>query len=361
MQSNEPSVDDTAQIPATEDAASASADEGKSQEPSPSQGETQGQDKTQDQKARPKSRRRVIVRRTAKTVVGLGVVLAFLALGDRWAVLYAENVAASEAQKALHLRAAPEVHIDGFPFVATALTGDLDHVEVNIPDISAGPVSVAQVKANVDDIHIDGLPTSVKGVVLGKVRGDVFLDFEDLNREVGASQIHLTPGREKNTVDARGDIPVGGTQMQVRARGEVQRVGDRGVALTVSGTRLVIPGVLTYTPGKGGGLQLAAPAAGKVDEGDFKQTTGQRLVPGRMMKGKVLDTLIDHPALLKPAGIDPSLLKGLQKTQEPKVAEAMEFSAELPKDMPGDLGLRDISVRKDGIAVQLTGTDVPVG
>ncbi|MFF2509009.1 DUF2993 domain-containing protein [Streptomyces sp. NPDC058067] len=308
------------------------------------------------------TRPRVIARRTAKTVLGLGVVLAFLAVGDRWAVLYAENLAASQVRDALHLRAAPEVHIDSFPFVGQLATGDLDHVEVNIPDISAGPVSVAQVKATVDDIRIVGsLPSSVKGAVLGRVRGDVLLDFDDLNREVGASQVHLAPGRQKNTVVAHGDVPVAGTQVQVRARGQVRRTGDRGVALTVSGTRLVVPGLLTYTPGKGGGLQLAAPAAGKVDEGDFEETTGQRLVPGRMMKGRVLDTLIEHPALLKPAGIDPTLLKGLRKTQEPKVAEAMEFSARLPDDMPGDLGLRDISVRKDGIAVKLIGSSVPVG
>src|SRR6185312_9714790 len=36
---------------------------------------------------------RRIVRRTVKVVVALAVVLAFLVLGDRWAVLYAENLA----------------------------------------------------------------------------------------------------------------------------------------------------------------------------------------------------------------------------------------------------------------------------
>ncbi|WP_233521764.1 hypothetical protein [Streptomyces triticagri] len=97
-----------------------------------------------------------------------------------------------------------------------------------------------------------------------------------------------------------------------------------------------------------------------MDEDAFEETTGQRLVPGRKMKGRVLDTLVEHPALLEPAGIDPSLVKGLQQTREPKVAEAMEFSAELPDDMPGDLGLRRISVTTDGVRAELTGTDVPV-
>ncbi|MFG2533104.1 hypothetical protein [Streptomyces sp. NPDC048516] len=53
-------------------------------------------------------------------------------------------------------------------------SGAIDHVEVNVPDVDAGPVSVAQVKGTVDDIRIVGsLPSSVKGAVLSRVRGDV--------------------------------------------------------------------------------------------------------------------------------------------------------------------------------------------
>lgn len=140
-------------------------------------------------------RPRRIVRRTLKTAVALAVVLAFLALGDRWAVLYAENAAARQVQKALKLHAEPEVHIDSFPFIGQILAGNIDHVEVNVPHVDAGPVSVAQVKGAVDDLRIvGGLPSSVKGAVLSRVRGDILLDFKDLNREVGASQLRLTPG-----------------------------------------------------------------------------------------------------------------------------------------------------------------------
>ncbi|MGW2918120.1 LmeA family phospholipid-binding protein [Streptomyces angustmyceticus] len=302
------------------------------------------------------------MRRTAKVLVALAVVLAFLALGDRWAVLYAENVAAQQAQKALKLRAEPEVHIDSVPFVGQVLAGDIDHVEVDVPDVDAGPVSVAQVKATADDIRIVGsLPSSVKGAVLTRVHGDILLDFKDLNREVGASQIHLRPGPGKDTVVAGGDLPVGGKHAQVRGRAQLQRTGDRGLRMTVRDTRVVVPGLLTYVPGKGGGVQLTAPVADKLDEGELRQAAGKPVSPRQMMKGHVLDTLVDHPALLKPTGIDPSLIEGLQKLREPKVAQQMEFSGKLPDNLPGDIRLRGISVTENGIRAELTGKDVRVG
>ncbi len=402
MLSNEPSADSKARVPASrapqdgpasnnQGPAEPSAPGGEEPDASSTQGNTVGVDSdatgagtrvagaagattaadtgtdntiTGDEKEPPGTGRkpRRIVRRTAKVVVTLAVVLAVLALGDRWAVLYAENLAAQQVQKALKLRAEPEVHIDSFPFIGQVLTGNIDHVEVNVPDIDAGPVSVAQVKGTVDDIRIVGsLPSSVKGAVLSRVRGDVLLDFKDLNREVGASQIHLVPGPEKNTVLAAGDLPVGDKQARIRGRAQLQRTGDRGLRMTVQDTRVVVPGLLTYVPGKGGGLQLTAPVADKMDEGELQQATGKHVLPQQMMKGRALDTLVNHPSLLKPTGIDPSLIQDLQKLREPKVAQQMEFSAQLPDNLPGDIRLRDISVTKNGIRAQLTGKDVPVG
>ncbi len=306
--------------------------------------------------------RRWTFRRVAKITAAVVVVLAFLLLGDRWAVLYAEKVAAQKVQEELGLHAEPEVHVDSFPFVAQLAAGRLDRVEATVPHVPAGRVSVAKVEGTVDDLRIVGnLPNSVKGAVLSELRGEVFLDFDDLNREVGASQVQLTPGRQKNTVRAHGEMPVAGTQAEIRARAHMERTGDHGVAMAVADTRIVVPGLLTYTPGEGGGLQLAAPAADKMDDSDFEQATGEPLSPGQLMKGSALDALTEHPELLKPAGIDPSLIRGLQKVQEPKVAKELQFSARLPDSMPGDIRLRDISVEKDGVRAELTGSDVPLG
>ncbi|MEE4418254.1 DUF2993 domain-containing protein [Streptomyces bugieae] len=394
MLSNEPSADSKARVPASRAAQDGpgsdnqcpdepTAQGGVEPDASSAQGNTAGADSgtgtgsattaadagtgntvTGDQKEHPQAARtsRRMVRRTAKVVVALAIVLAFLTLGDRWAVLYAENVAAQQVQKALKLHAEPEVHIDSFPFIGQVLAGTIDHVEVDVPDVDAGKLSVAQVKGTVDDIRIVGsLPSSVKGAVLSRVRGDVLLDFTDLNREVGASQIHLMPGPEKNTVLADGALPVGDKQAQIRGRARLQRTGDRGLRMTVQDTRVVVPGLLTYVPGKGGGLQLTAPVADKMDKGELQQATGKNVLPQQMMKGSVLDTLVGHPSLLKPTGIDPSLIQGLRKLREPKVAQQMEFSVQLPDNLPGDIRLRDISVTQNGIRAQLTGKDVPVG
>ncbi|MGP3769184.1 LmeA family phospholipid-binding protein [Streptomyces sp. SDT5-1] len=359
MIENGPSEDSKAQVPGARDAS----------EPS-----TVGNDTGEtpsaplDRKARRARRRearkaaRTPARTAVKVTASVVVVLAFLALGDRWAVLYAENMAAKQVQDGLKLQAEPEVHIDSFPFLGQVVMGNIDHVEVNVPHVPAGPVSVAQVKGSVDDIRIVGsLPSSVKGAVLSKVRGDVFLAFDDLNREVGASQVKLAPGPRPNTVQAKGDIPVAGKQAQIRGRAHLERTGDHGLALTVSDTRIVVPDLLTYTPGKGGGLQLTAPAIAKMDKQETEQATGERLRPGQLLKGATIDALADHPSLLKPAGIDPSLIKGLQKVQEPKVAQAMEFKAQLPRDLPGDLRLRQVTVSDDGIRARLTGREVPLG
>ncbi|WP_425841019.1 DUF2993 domain-containing protein [Streptomyces fractus] len=361
MIENGPSEDSTAHIPATR---TATGGEPADDAPDSPPGDTDTpQDRSRNRKDRKARRaRRSPARTTVKVLITLGVVLGFLALGDRWAVLYAQNMAAKKVQEALKLHAEPEVHIDAFPFLGQVAMGHIDHVEVNVPHVPAGPVSIAQVKGSIDDIRIVGsLPSSVKGAVLSKVRGDILLDFDDLNREVGASQVKLSPGPHRNTVRAKGDLPVAGKQAKIRARAHLERTGDHGLALSVEDTRIVVPGLLTYTPGKGGGLQLAAPTIDKMDERQTEQATGRQLRPNTLLKGGALNALADHPSLLKPAGIDPSLIEGLQKVREPKVAQKMEFSAQLPKDLPGDLRLRDISVRHDGIHARVTGEEVPLG
>lgn len=69
------------------------------------------------------------------------VLAAFLALGDRWALLYAERTAAEKVRDQLKLSASPEVEIDGFPFVTQILDQRLDSVSVTVPDVAADRVS----------------------------------------------------------------------------------------------------------------------------------------------------------------------------------------------------------------------------
>ncbi|NED89885.1 DUF2993 domain-containing protein, partial [Streptomyces sp. SID11233] len=76
-----------------------------------------------------------------KAVITLVTLLAFLALGDRWAVLYAEHTAAEKLKDTMHLEATPEVSIGGFPFVTQVLGKHLGSVTVTVPDVAADRVS----------------------------------------------------------------------------------------------------------------------------------------------------------------------------------------------------------------------------
>lgn len=76
-----------------------------------------------------------------KAVVGILVLAAFLTLADRWALLYAEHRAADRLKDQLHLSAAPEVDIEGFPFLTQLADRRLDEVKVTVPDVAASRVS----------------------------------------------------------------------------------------------------------------------------------------------------------------------------------------------------------------------------
>lgn len=339
-------------------------------------------------------RRRSRLTMTLKLGIAFCVLLAFLAVGDRWAALYAEDKAAAKVQKALKLHAEPEVHINGFPFLTQLASDKLDDVDLTIPDVPAGRVSVAQVNGSVKDVHIVGdAPTSIKGAVLGRMKGNVLLDFDDLDRELGTSQVKFTAG-DRSTVLADGELPVAGKDVKVRARAHVQRTGDHGVGTTVDDMRLVVPGLFSFVPGdgKGAGLRLARPLAERIqhdaakaralfgvravtkrfgltderaarvrqNEQELHRVTGAPKFLDKVMKVNMLDVVMERPWLMKKLGVDPALVEGLKKIEEPKLADKLSLSQKLPK-MPGDVRLRGISVTKDGIRASLTGVDVPFG
>jgi hypothetical protein len=337
-------------------------------------------------------RRRSRTRRAVKTAVAVTVLLAFLLVGDRWAALYAENEAAGKVQRALKLHAEPEVHIRGFPFLTQLAGGRLDHVDVAVPDMPAGRISVAQVKGSVDDVRIvGGAPSAIKGAVLGRMSGHVLLDFDDLDRELGTSQVDFTAG-SRDSVLAHGELPVAGKRVEVGARAHLRRTGDHGVGTTVDRMRLRVPGLFSYTPGKDGGLRLARPVAERIkrdaaeakalfdvgsvaerfgltpqraaqvrqSETELRRTTGAPRFVDRLMKINMLDVLVEHPWLLRRIGIDPALIESLKRIEEPKLAEKLSLSVRLP-EVPGDVRLRGISVGKDGIRAELTGSEMPFG
>ncbi|MFJ6746625.1 MULTISPECIES: DUF2993 domain-containing protein [unclassified Streptomyces] len=331
---------------------------------------------------------------TLKVLVAVLVCTAFLTLGDRFAVLYAQNKAEEKLKDALHLTAAPEVDIQGFPFLTQLAGKRLDQVKVAIPDVAADRVSLAKFEATAKDVRIDGdLPTSIKGGTVGTMNGSVLLAFDDMNRELGASQVKFSE-MGPDAVRADGRLPIAGHELRVRAEARIQRAGDRGISTEISRMRLDIGDVAVYRPGTGKeeGLRLTRKAAAQVSaqaakvkamlgipaiadrigipkpyiqqalhsEDKLHELTGSPRFIQKLMKVNLVDVVVDHPWLLEKVGIDPKVLGALTGLTKPQLADQLSLSFQLPKT-PGDIRLRNISVERDGIRADLTGADLPFG
>ncbi|QES42412.1 DUF2993 domain-containing protein [Streptomyces venezuelae] len=332
----------------------------------------------------------------AKALVAVLVAAAFLALGDRWALLYAEHEAAEKLKDQMHLSAAPEVDIEGFPFLTQVLDKRVDKVKVTVPDVAADRISLAKVSATATNVTINGDgPTSIKGASIGEMNGEVLLSFDDLNRELGASQVTFT-GRGKDEVLARGTLPVAGHDLKVRADARIQRNGDRGISTDIGGMSLQLGDLATYRPGtrEKEGLHLSQKSADRVAEETAKakallsvpaiverlgvprgvvrealksdaklnELTGSPRFVNDVMGLNLIDVAMGHPELLKKLGLDPALLNGLSQLTRPVLADRLTLAFQLPK-LPGagTVALRDVTVEKEGIRVRIAGSGIGVG
>ncbi|MDQ1069554.1 LmeA family phospholipid-binding protein [Streptomyces canus] len=330
-----------------------------------------------------------------KTVASLLVLAAFLTLADRWAVLYAERRAADTLKDRLRLTAAPEVEIDGFPFLPQLAGRRLDSVKVTVPDVAADRVTLAAVSATAHDIRLDGDgPTSVRGARVPRLDGDVLLSFADLNRELGASQVTFT-GAGRDRVAVRGTLPVAGHDLRLRADVRVARDGERGVDTRIGGMRLDIGELATYRPGtrSSQGLHLTRASAAALarqtrkaravlavpsvvralgvpdatvreaqrSDAALSRLTGRPEFVRQAMRLNLLDLALAHPELLDRLGLDPALLDALSRLTRPVLADRLSLGFRLPEPPSGELRLRDVRVAKDGIRVRIEGSGLAVG
>lgn len=330
-----------------------------------------------------------------KAVCGLLALAAFLVLADRWALLYAEHRTADTLEDRLKLSAAPEVEIGGFPFLTQFADERLDSVRVTVPDVAADRVSLARVTATAHDVrlHADG-PTAVRGAGIDRLDGDVLLSFEDLNRELGASQVTFT-GQGRDRILARGKLPVAGHDLRLRADARIRRDGDRGIDTQVGGMRLDIGDLATYRPGTRAseGLHLTRDSAAALahetrkakallavpsvvralgvpdstvrdalrSDAALSRLTGRPDFVRQAMGLNLVDVAVENPDLLQRLGFDPALLDALTRLTRPVLADRLSLAFQLPEPPSGELRLRDVRVEKDGIRVTVTGAGLAVG
>ncbi len=325
-----------------------------------------------------------------KAVIGLLAVTAFLVLGDRWALLYAEHRAAEALKDRMNLNAAPEVKIGGFPFLTQLADERLDSVRITVPDVAADRVSLARVSATARDVRLDtDGPTSIRGFRLPALDGEVLLSFSDLNRELGASQVKFTAqGRDR--ILARGTLPVAGHDLRLRAEARIGRSGAGGLSTEIGGIRLDIGELATYRPGTRAseGLHLSRTSAGLLaketrkakallsvpsvvrrlgvpqstvrealrSDAELSKLTGTPRFVHQAMGVNLLDLALEHPEVLKRLGLDPGLLKALPSLTRPVLTDRLSLGFRLPKPpRGGDLRLTDVRVEEDGIRVRLAG------
>ncbi|MGW5525774.1 LmeA family phospholipid-binding protein [Streptomyces xanthochromogenes] len=332
------------------------------------------------------------VPRTAKLLVALAVGGGFLVLGDRCAVMYAEKKAQQELQSELHLEAAPEVDIHGFPFLTQVLDKRLQRVDVTVPHVPADRISLAKVQAGAQDIRLTGdLPSDISGAVIGRLNGEITLSFDDMNRELAASQVKFSR-RSDNTVGAEGKLTIAGQELRVSAEARLRLVGDRGLSTDVGGMSLDMPGIATYRPGRDRGLTLhretaelisrdtarakallAVPAVVKRlgvpdedvqlalhNEEKLHELVGTPRFAEQLTHVNLVDVVVDHPWLLSKIGIDPKLIAGVLAMRPPELSDRLSFSFTLPKQAQ-DLHLRAVRVEKNGIVATASGTGLAIG
>lgn len=316
-------------------------------------------------------------------------------LADRWALLYAEHKASQRIKDELHLAAAPEVRIGGFPFLTQLADQRLDSVQVTVADIPAQRVTLTQVTATANDVRIDGDgPTAVRGALVRQMHGRVLLSFDDMNRELGASQVAFSargPGR----VQAHGSLRIAGRDLRVQADASIRRDGERGIATSVDGMQVGIGDLATYRPGTGPaeGLHLTDASARRLtqeaekiramlsvpeivhrlgvpdgavraalhDEDKLHRLTGAPRFLHELTQVNLVDAALAHPALMQRLGLDLSLLTALTKLTRPEIADRFSFAFRLPAPPSGDVRLRDVTVDKDGIRVDVSGTGLLLG
>lgn len=330
--------------------------------------------------------------RLAKLLFALVVLVGFLVLADRCAAMYAEKKAQRALQDELHLAAAPQVDIHGFPFLTQVLDKHLDRVDVTVPHVAADRVSLTKVQASARDIKLTGdLPNDIRSAVIGSLNGRVTLSFDDMNRELTASQLKFSRVSD-NTVGADGKLSIAGQELRVRAEAQVRPVGTSGLATDIDGMSLDMPGLATYRPGRNRGLTLHRETAELIsrdtarvkallsvpavvqrlgvpqkdvdsalrNESKLHELTGTPRFLDQLTQVNLVDVVADHPWLLSKIGIDPKLLTGLIAMRPPELSDRLSFSFTLPKEAR-ELQIRDVRVEKGGVVATVSGVEVGVG
>ncbi|MEU6098512.1 DUF2993 domain-containing protein [Streptomyces sp. NPDC047079] len=194
--------------------------------------------------------------RALRILLIIAVILGGLfAIVDRVAVHFAEGKVADKLKTTENLATAPDVSINGFPFLTQVAGGELDDVEIGIKDYEAATGNGGE-KVRIDDLHADMKGVRFSGdyssATAADATGTALIGYDELLRKAkadpadvglgvtarviglsdgGNGKVKVTlqftaPGGEKlKPVPVLGSLAVRGNSVQVHADGLPQLAG----------------------------------------------------------------------------------------------------------------------------------------
>jgi hypothetical protein len=185
-------------------------------------------------------RRRPTRRRTAAVAVSVVIGVVVLLVGADWlARVGAQSLLSRQIQDATGVLTSPVVQVHGGPFLPQVVAGYYDTVEVELVDVSSGPLTISTLSATLTGVHLpfhDVLVRKVDRIHIDSAEQTAFLTYDDINSYLSMSghrvQVQPAPDGE---VTLTGTVTVLGTEVSASA---VAQIDSRDGALSLKPTRL---------------------------------------------------------------------------------------------------------------------------
>jgi hypothetical protein len=146
-----------------------------------------------------------------------------------------EGAAATEVASALELEHAPEVSVEGWPFLPRFLQGELPRVEVDAGRADAGSVTLRRVSLELEDVAFDPVKVvrnDVDEVRISGGRGSLTLTEGEANRVLEAAGVPAQIVFSNGSATLRSDVG--------EATGDVG-IADGGLAITSDLASTTVP------------------------------------------------------------------------------------------------------------------------
>lgn len=170
-----------------------------------------------------------------KLIIALVIVIGLLVGADFASAAAAEHAVSQQMRTRLHLTDAPDVRINGFPFLYQAAVGDFRDVQITANGLTVGQLSDVGIQAHLMDAR-----TSVTDVLGGNAKidvdeldGQVRLSAADVGRLLGINDLTITPapkdalsGTSTDATDRQPGSTVDPTKTTVQLDGSVNIAGS---------------------------------------------------------------------------------------------------------------------------------------